>query len=286
MVHKAKISIILLLFYFNCFSQISPGAKDIALSHSTVALSNDVFCLFFNPSGLSQLNWREIGLYYSPSPFGMSELTNFYAVYLEPAKFGSIGIGFMNYGFELYRENEIALSFAGRFEQSLLIGITARYHTLSITRYGSTDYLTLLGGMIIYISPDLRFGFTIDNFLRESIGNEESQVPVIYSTGLSYDVLNDLSINLEVKKEIDKEVSLSFGIDYGIIDYLNLRFGFRNYPSTFSAGIGINYAKFEMDYAVFNHNDLGLTHQIGLIVHFGDDRPRRERIRTAMGFNQ
>ncbi len=286
MAARTKISFILLLFYFNCFPQIRPGAKDIALSHSTVARSNDVFCLFFNPSGLSQMDWREIGIYYSPSPFGMSELTNFFGAYHESTIFGSFAIGFKSYGFELYRESEIALSYSRGFERLLLVGITASYHTLSISRYGSTSYLTLLAGILICISPDFRFGFAINNVLRSSIGIEENQIPVIYSSGISYYLLNDLNINLAVSKEIDKDFSLSFGIDYCLIDYLNLRFGFMNYPSTFSGGVGVNYAKFELDYAVFNHNDLGLTHQIGLIVHFGDDRPRHDRINSAMDLDR
>ena len=135
---------------------------------------------------------------------------------------------------------------------------------------------------MIYISPNLRFGFTIDNLLRNSIGEKDNQIPIIYTTGLSYDVLQNLIMNLSLSKEIDQDAALSFGIDYGIVDYLNLRFGFRTHPSTFSAGIGINYLKFELDYAAFNHLDLGLTHQIGIIIHFGDDLPRSERIKSLL----
>lgn len=282
MVYKTNILIILLLSYLNSSAQLRPGAKDIALSHSTVAQSNDVFSLFSNPSGLAQLTWREIGVYYSPSPFGMNELSNVYGAYHEPTGIGSFGAGFMTYGFELYRQNILALSYANRFEESILIGITAKYHTLSISKYGNTSYLTIILGAMIYINPDLRFGFTIDNLLRNSIGEEDNQVPIIYSSGLSYDILNNLTMNLALRKEIDKDAALSFGIDYGIVEYLNIRFGFQNQPSTFSAGVGINYLKFELDYAAFNHLDLGLTHQVGLIIHFGDDLPRSERIKTTL----
>ena len=62
----------LICFTIGLFAQFNPGAKQISLSHSDIALANDVFALFSNPSGLSQLNWREIGIYYSPAPFGLS----------------------------------------------------------------------------------------------------------------------------------------------------------------------------------------------------------------------
>jgi hypothetical protein len=286
MVYKAKILIILHLFYLNSFAQVSPGAKDVALSHSTIALSNDVFCLFSNPSGLAQLNWREIGLYYSPSPFGLSELANFYGAYNEPTGAGSFGLGFMSYGFDLYRQIELALSYANSFENSFLFGITTQYHSLSIKGYGSTSYLTIVLGSIIYLSPDLRIGFSIDNILRMSIAGEDNQIPVIYTTGLSYNVLNYLNMNFAIRKEIDKDGTLSFGIDYEIISYLNIRFGFRNFPASLSAGVGINYSEFELDYAVFNHSDLGLTHQIGLVIHFGKDIPRSERIKSSLNLSR
>lgn len=282
MVLIRKILIILLFSYSFSSAQLSPGAKDIALSNSTIALANDVFSLFSNPSGLAQMTWREIGIYYSPSPFGMNELSNAFGAYHEPTGFGSFGVGFMTYGFDLYRQNKVAVSYANRFEDFILIGITAQYHTLSISKYGNTSYLTLLLGTLIYINPDLRFGFTIDNLLRNSISEEDNQIPVIYGTGMSYDILINLTLNLTLRKDLDNEAALSFGIDFRIIDYLNLRFGFQNQPSTFSAGVGINYLKFELDYAVFNHLDMGLTHQIGLIIHFGEDLPRSERIKSSL----
>src|SRR5664279_2159419 len=82
--------------------QMNPGAKQIAMANSDVALSDDVFSLFNNPAGLAQLNWRELGLYYSPAPFGLKELANGYIAYTEPLGFGSVGIGAMTYGCLLY----------------------------------------------------------------------------------------------------------------------------------------------------------------------------------------
>ena len=46
----------------NIYAQSLPGARQVALAHSDVALSNDVFSLFNNPSGLSNLRSREIGI--------------------------------------------------------------------------------------------------------------------------------------------------------------------------------------------------------------------------------
>ena len=106
MIKRVTFLIVPFLLFSNAIAQIEPGARQISLSHSDVALSNDVFSLFNNPSGLSQINWREVGVYYSPAPFGLSELANGYVSYLEPFEFGSIAIGGMTYGFDLYRDSK------------------------------------------------------------------------------------------------------------------------------------------------------------------------------------
>ena len=40
---------------------------------------------------------------------------------------------------------------------------------------------------------------------------------------------------------------------------------------------------FSLDYAMFTHNDLGLTHQAGVIISFGRDENRSPTIRKYLG---
>ena len=94
-------------FNFSIIAQTNPGARQIALAHSDVALSDDVFALFNNPAGLAQLKNREIGFFYSPSPFGISELANGYLAYIEPIEIANISFGAMTYGYNLYKENKL-----------------------------------------------------------------------------------------------------------------------------------------------------------------------------------
>lgn len=274
-----NIIVILLVFSLKGNAQINPGSKQISLSHSDVALSWDCYALFNNPAGLSQQNWREIGIYYSPSPFGINKLSNGAAVYHEPTKFGSFAIAYTNYGFELYKENNFFVSYSNRFVKNLFIGATLSYRHLSIKNYGNDNSLTLLFGAIVRVSDNLSFGFAVDNLTHSSFGNEGNHIPMIFNFGLSYALIPDLLFNAAIKKEIENNASIRIGVDYQIIKYLNLRIGAMNEPSSFSAGIGINYSIFELDYAVFNHQDLGFTHQIGITFQFGDtERTRYERI--------
>ncbi len=264
------ILLFLLVFYFKSFGQIKPGAKQISLSHSDVALASDSYALFNNPAGLAQQNRREFSIYYSPSPFGINKLANGAAVYHEPTKYGSFAVAYTNYGFELYKENNFFVSYSNRVLQNLFIGATLSYHNLSIKNYGSSNSYSLLVGFLAHVTENFRIGFAIDNVTRSSIGQEDNQIPMIFNFGISYTLLSKLFFTTAIEKEIDKNASLRVGIDYQIIKYLNLRIGAMNEPSSFSAGIGINYSIFEIDYGMFNHQDLGFTHQIGITLQFGN----------------
>jgi len=264
-------------------AQYNPGAKQISMSNSDVALSNDVFSLFNNPAGLAQMNWRELGIYYSPSPFGFSELANGFIAYHEPFDFGSLGVGAMTYGFELYRENKISIGFSYNYLNKFFAGAAVNLHTVSIENYGSDNTFYLNIGGLFYLTQYFRLGFSVQNLNRASFGNEKDNIPLIYNTGFSYGVMEDLTFNLAVEKDIRYNYSLRGAIEYYLLEYLSLRTGFSNEPSSYSAGIGINYSYFSLDYAFFTHTDLGLTHQAGLIISFGSEGSRNEKIRKYLG---
>jgi hypothetical protein len=276
-----SIFVLLLLTYSS--AQYNPGAKQISLANSDVALSNDVFSLFGNPAGLSQMNWRELGIYYSPAPFGITEMANGFVAYHEPTTFGSFAVGGMTYGFELYRESKIKAGYSYNYLNTFFAGIGINYHTFSIQGYGNQGVLYLDIGGLTFLTNDFRIGFFIHNFNRASLAGLNDQIPSIINVGLSHDFLEKLSANLSVEKDIRYNPSLQFGVDYDIIEYLSIRAGFSNQPSRYSAGVGINYSIFSLEYSFFSHTDLGLTHQAGVIVSFGKNSSRIKMIKNYLG---
>lgn len=273
---------IIFIFSLPGFPQYNPGARQISLANSDVALANDVFSLFSNPAGLSQLNWREVGVYYSPAPFGLTELSNGYAAYHEPVSFGSFAAGGMTYGFDLYRESKVLLGYSYNYDNIFFAGLALNYHNYSIKNYGSTGVFYLNIGGLVYILDELRWGFLVTNINKASVADIDDQIPMVLSTGFSFDILDNFSLNFALEKDIRYNPSVQFGIDYDIIEYLSLRVGASNEPSRFTAGLGINYSIFSLDYAFFTHPDLGLTHQAGIILSFGKEGNRSEAIRKHL----
>jgi hypothetical protein len=279
------ISILSIHFLSPVFAQYNPGAKQIALSNSDIALSNDVFTLFNNPAGLAQLNWREIGVYYSPAPFGITEMANGYIAYHEPTSIGSFALGGMTYGFDLYRESNIKLGYSYNYLNKFFGGISINYHTFSIQNYGSQSVFYLDIGGLTYITNRLRAGFAVHNLNNATLADIDDQIPTLINLGISYSLIDALSINFSSEKDIRYNASIQFGINYDIIEYLSIRTGFANQPSKYSAGIGINYSIFSLDYAFFTHQHLGLTHQAGVIISFGKERSRIKMIKEHLGLN-
>lgn len=278
--------LLLTLLSVEIFSQYSPGARQISMANSDVALANDVFSIFNNPAGLAQLNWREVGVYYSPAPFGLSELSNGYVAYNQPFNFGSLSIGGMTYGFDLYRESKVIVGYSYNYENILFAGLSINYHSYSIQNYGSTSAIYFNAGGLVYILDELRWGFFVNNLNRASIADIDDQIPMVIVTGVSFDIIENFSLNFSLEKDIRFNPSIQFGIEYDLIEYLSLRAGTSNEPSRFTAGVGINYSLFSLDYAFFTHQDLGLTHQAGIILSFGKEGSRSSAIRRYLNSNR
>ncbi len=260
--------LVLLSLFSECFAQIGPGARQIALAHSDIANSNDVFALFNNPSGLASVSARGAGLFYSPAPFGLTELSTGFASYCEPTPIGNFAAGFSVYGFELYRETSFAIGYAGKMTNSFSVGITSLYRNIAIKNYGSRGIFIFNIGASAKLSNKFSLGFLFENMTRASIANESDQSPGALWIGGSINLQKRTSFSAAVKKEIGFNPSLKLGFEYGAFDFLIFRFGASNEPDIYCGGFGILYNSFQFDYALTSHNYLGVTHQFGVLINF------------------
>lgn len=248
-------------------AQISPGAKDISLANSSSPVSDDVFSIFNNPAGLAETVKREFGIFYSPAPFGFTEMANTFACYAEPFNWGTAAAGFMSYGFSLYRETRITAGASYKYSEAVLLGSTLNMHNIKIERYGSASAFYMDAGAIVYLTNDIRTGFFVHNLNNASFKNYKDQIPVVLNTGVGVDFEN-ASLSVSAEKDTRYKFSLSAGLAYFLTDNFTLRAGFGNEPNRYSGGIGIRYSFVTFDYAVFNHSELGLTHQFGILLDF------------------
>ncbi|NLT51654.1 MAG: hypothetical protein GXX85_12130 [Ignavibacteria bacterium] len=256
----------ILIFQINiCYPQILPGARQTALSNADIANGSNLFNIEVNPAGLNGISGTELGVFYSPSPFGMKELSTGYAVFSYGFENLRLSLGYSNYGFELYKENTLYFSAGKNLFNNFSAGISLSLTNISIKNYGNTNVFRINCGTIYSVRNDFNIAFSIQNLTNSKVKNDSQPLPVIYNFGLAYSPVKDISLNLAAEKEVRFNTSLHFGIEFIPIEFIALRTGIANEPDTFSGGAGIFYSRFNFSYAFKNHNELGITHQIELI---------------------
>jgi len=262
--YSIKITSTFFLFAFNITAQQNAGSRQIALANSDL-YSPDVFSIFNNPARLNNIKNPEAGIYYSPAPFDLKELSYACASYCHPTQIGTFSFGSMVFGFELYKETEINAGYSHGINDCLNMGITLRYKNISIKNYGSTGVFMINLGTTLELSHELAVAFLIENLSHATLNNEPDQLPTVMSIGLTSKYIQKFSLSAAVRKEIGFNPSIKFGIEHKLIENFFLRFGVSNEPNLYYCGIGLFYKFLEFGYAVSSHPDLGLTHQFDLI---------------------
>jgi hypothetical protein len=235
-----------------------------------VAIADNAWAIIFNPAGLTQLRGDEIAAFYSPQPFGMTELSLASFALAHPTSYGQVGVSVNRFGFDLYREVSGILSYANSYRDVFSFGINLTYNSLAIKNYGSASAIGVDIGILATITRGLRWGFFAANVNAPSIGQAREKLPQVYASGLSLRPADGLLLGLDVIKDIRYPALLRGGLEYRLVDLVSLRVGVGNNPAKFSSGLGVHYSFVHFDYAMTTHPDLGLSHQFSVAVDFND----------------
>jgi hypothetical protein len=248
------------------FERRDQGARPIGMGGAFVAIADNAWAIVFNPAGLTQLLGDEIAAFYSPQPFGMTELSLASFALAHPTPYGQVGVSVNCFGFDLYREVSGILSYANSYRDVFSFGINLTYNSLAIKNYGSASTIGVDIGILATITRGLRCGFFAANVNAPTIGQAREKLPQVYASGLSFRPADRLLLGLDVIKDIRYPALLRGGLEYKVVDPLSLRVGVGNNPAKFSSGLGIHYSFVHFDYAMTAHPDLGLSHQFSVAV--------------------
>lgn len=250
----------------NLFPQVAIGAEETSLANSGVANFGNAHSIFLNPASLSKNSLLQISNYYSPSPFGLNELSTVSLAVSNPFSFGVVSIGFSSFGYELFRENKFLLTGSKMLDDDLFVGANIRVNHVSITNYGSDASLSFDAGMIYLLSEQFQLGAALQNINRATYGNEKDQIGSSMIFGFQYRPVNDGAINFSIGKETRFTESVQIGVAYKLMEYLELRTGTTSNPNLISGGFGIKYLFAIFDYAVTYHRELGFSHHVALTL--------------------
>lgn len=263
-----QLQVCLMLFPLICFGQGIPGAAGSSLSGSDLAQSGDQFKIFSCSAALSGIEETELGAFYSPSPFGMTEMATHAGAFLCPLKPFNLAAAYSSYGFDLYRERSFYICLAKKFEGKLGLGLAAVFRQISIKNYSSAHAICLNFSVLYPLFDGLNCAFLIENLTNSSYGNTEDQIPRKISTGLMFSPFNGISLMAELEKEGFFPLSPALGIEYSIMNLIFLRAGTRSSPDSYSMGLGLAYKFIEMDFSFQSYGQLGSTKEGSITFKF------------------
>lgn len=244
------------------FERTAQPTALFARAFSGVAFSSESN-VRLNPAALSSVSSFRSTVFYSPSPFQLPQLTNYGL--LATDDFGVVkgAVSFSTIGFSLYRETFGSFSTAYVGISNFSFGITVSLYHLSIENYGSALSAGIDIGSIYSLSEDLNVGFSFNNLNNATYG-EDDDIPQVLLAGISYRIIEDAIVNIDLVKDIRYEPTYRAGIEFKPHEIVVIRSGYQGEPSRLFGGVGFTLSPFTIDYGVATHDDLGLTHSIGI----------------------
>lgn len=269
---------VLLLFPAMLFAGIDPseiaGSRAFALGQSYTAVNGDFWSLFHNPAGIAGLKNPEAGIFFFRR-FNLAELTRSHAGFVFP--FGgkqAVGLEAGSFGFDAWRENLLALSYAITLAEKISLGAKVNYLSIATADAGNVSATFVTVGTQTKINSQLTLGFSAANANRATIagfgGKEE--ILSVFSTGILYQPSEKVLLVADVRKSIAFPLSWSGGLEYVVIPALLARVGVSTNPLTFNTGLGLKLEKLSLDMAFSFHERLGYTPHISLSYQFAKNK--------------
>ena len=244
------------------------GARSRAMGGASVGLSDDVWSAVLNPAALAQITAGDAGFFYSPQPFGLSELADIGVVAASGTPLGSVGIAVRRFGYSRYHEITGTLGYARVFENAG-IGIAANFYSVSIERYGSASTIGFDIGMYVRLLEQFRWGVSVHNINTPSIGAARDKLPQSFLVGIAYLPHIRVRLPFDIQKETSYYPTPRFGFEYWPVDAVAFRAGYCDEQSEISSGLGIRIFSFQFDYAIVHHQELGWTQIGSVLLRFG-----------------
>ncbi len=273
------------------------GSKSMGMAGAVVSNINDTETIFYNPSGLVNIDKHSIII-------GNSNLYN---------------LNFLNHQFiGLSLSNNIALSFQqlstdskGTFYQSLnsvelsseeVVSVSQGFRllddansTLSVGyslnalifnqaasagpngdgTFGLSASSSTSLGIDVGINASLRdkiiFGAFIKNINNPSLkkGSSQSHFPRRMDLGITYNPFQDLHTTFAFSRSLGQDkTSFKFGVEYNLTEVFTLRSGIQMNPNRLGFGLNYSIKNIDLSYSLLTHSILSTSNVLSIGVNF------------------
>ena len=269
------------------FLLMTTGARPDAMGQAFSAVADDINTLTFNPAGLGNIRQPEVG--YGHESFVSSVNYDFVGAAFPVGGLGVLGFGYINMGTGLFNStaNPSATSTSvddqafilgwGKSFYNLHVGLAVKYITEQIDTVNGSGFAFDLG-LRYRILPQLTVAASALNIGTgiQLVTNEP--LPTLVDAGIAFspveDKINKLTLATDAVYNIaTNDQKLGFGGEYWFQNTFALRAGylFNNIDPTdtgFSAGAGVQFAFFQLDYALEPFSTQGIVNRFSGILRW------------------
>lgn len=221
----------------------------------------------FNPSWINHLEQPVLSGKYHRL-FGLSELPENRLFAGMPSRWGQIGIGAVQFGTELYSEENISIIFGRKFIERGAFGLSLNYHQLSIQNYGSASAISADIGGHWFITEQITWELSYSNLNQAVIGKSLEPIPQHFFTGFTYRISQDLLTRLFILHDLEMAPRYGLHTSYHLFSWLQADLIAVTDPVRVNPHLILQWKLIGIAYGLATHPDLPYTHNFGLTLRF------------------
>jgi len=280
----------------------SPRA--LALGSAYSAAEGDASCLYWNPAGLDGLPSGEISLIHESWLADISQET--FLASLPLAKLGTLALGanYLNFGsldgYDNLGEStaashpfrgSLALGWGGTLWHGLSLGLSGKGFYQSLTSDLNSVCGSLTAGFLWRVLPTLRVG-AFYTFLASASAPDLGLFKLGETWAVSILKGSPTLFVMDFSMPPKGVYLLQGGVEQVFLSRFFARVGYQqelrdNQIQGFrglTAGAGIDWEGFDLDYSYIPDGDLGFAQMLGLTYHFPEPKPKAASSGSALSF--
>ncbi len=286
--------------------QIGIGAEAAGMGEAHTAVADDVYALYWNPAGLTQIKIPQVSYMHN---FWLGEIQHLCASYAHPLQDGGIGINASYFNFGEFEKidvdpNGYPLPLDEKFSPYTVIlsagygsrlwlpgcslGGTLKMISENIDTFSSVALAVDLGLQTRGVIKNLDAGVMIRNL---GMSLEGYNLPLNLRLGLAYNLIDSQKdgfravVDLEVPFPLDQPFYTNLGLEYKYLGILAGRVGYKiseinqsGNMAGLAAGVSVYYRSFSLDYAFLPFGALGTTHRISFTAGFESQKGKKPAV--------
>ena len=263
---------------------MTPGARPDGMGQAFSAVADDINTLSFNPAGLGNIRLPEVG--YGHELFLADISYDFVGAAVPLGRSGVLGLGYLGMGTAPFNSTSSAaapsisaqdtalMAAWGMSFGNLQLGLGAKYIDEKLATLDGTGFGFDLG-VRYQVNPKLTLAASLLNLGPGMQFSSSEPLPLVGNAGVAWTALQIPSHMLTLAADASYEATdsterFSVGAEYWYEKTFALRAGYlaNSQVEGLSAGAGIRFSFFELDYAFEPYSDLGTVNRFSGIFRW------------------